>query len=116
MLGLTAIALVETNDVPARGKGLVGHAAHVVRRARSLEAVQQQQRGMTCGLGVQVTVREYTRIWRDVEETWHRRRQSRERPRLCPRVDRLDVAVDVERAVIGRFEGHTGREVLSLTR
>ncbi len=116
MLGLAAIALVETNDVPARGEGLVGHAAHVVGRARALEAVQEQQRGMACGLGVPMTVREHTRVGCNVEEPWHRRGQSRERPRLCPRVDRLDVAVRVERPVVGSFEGHTGREVLSLTR
>src|SRR4029453_10219099 len=116
MLCLAAVALVESYDVPARGKGLVGHAAHVVRSTRAFEAVQEQQRRMARGLVMPVTVREHTCVGRDVEETRHGRWQSRKGPRLCPRVDRLDVAVHVERPVLGGFEGHTGSEVLSRTR
>ena len=44
VLGAAAIPLVQPDDVPAGGPGLVGHAAHVVRDAGALEAVQQQQR------------------------------------------------------------------------
>ena len=73
MLGLAAVALIETYNIPARGKGLVGHAAHVVRSARALEAVQEQQRRMARGLGMPVTMREHTCVGRDVEET---RRQA----------------------------------------
>ena len=116
MLRLAAVALVQAHDVPARRKGLLGHAAHVVRRARAFEAVQQQQRRMSRGLGLPVTVREHTCVGRHVEETRHRRGQPRKRPRLRPRIDSLDMAVQIERPVVGGFEGHTGSEVLSLTR
>ena len=67
-------------------------------------------------LGVPVAVAQHACVRRHVEEARYRRRQPRKPSRLCPGVDGLHVAVQVERPVVGCFEGHTGSEVFSLTR
>ena len=46
VLGAAAVALIQPDDVEAAREGLVGDAAHVVRGARSLEPVQQDQQRM----------------------------------------------------------------------
>ena len=66
----------------------VGQAAHVMRRARSFEAMQRQQRRMAGRVRLPVAVGEDARVVRHVEVARNRGRQSLEPPWPAPCIER----------------------------
>src|SRR2546425_4283617 len=108
-----AVALVEANDIPAGGPCLVRDAAHVMRRARPFEAMEENQRplsrvrfgGQVGGRGrMDVAVREHARVGRDVEVPLNRRGQPWKMTPPRPRVQRQLVAAGKPGPVNGRLE------------
>src|SRR6185503_1529591 len=77
--------------------GLVRDADHVMRVARSFEAVKQDDRRMAGSIRLPVAVREHARILGDVEIARLRFGQPREPPPARPRVQRLPVTAGKER-------------------
>ena len=90
--GAATIALIQAHRIEARGERLIGEAAHVMRGARALQAVQQQDGGMLPGPALPVALREHAGAGRHIEIARLRRRQCGEVARFSPRVQRHPMA------------------------
>ena len=88
VLGSTAVTLIEQHDIEAPGMSLVRQSSHVVRRARSLESVEDKQGGMRFRVRLPVTMGEDTGVGRHVEVAGLRRWEPWKVPRPAPRVQR----------------------------
>ena len=87
--------------------GLVGDAAHVVRRCSSLRGrAAAGSVGWSLRALVPVAVRQHARVGGDVEVARHRRGQPWKPAALCPGVERLRVAAAEKRAKFQRLERH----------
>ena len=93
MFGVAAVALVQPHDVHAARERLGGEPAHVVRLARSVQAVEGDERRVRPRLRLPVTISDNTRRPRDVEIPAHRLRQPREVARVPPAVERHEVTI-----------------------
>ena len=67
VLGPAAVPLVQPDRVHAAGERLGGKTAHVVRIARSIQAVQGDQRGSRPRFRLPVAVRQHPRVAVDLE-------------------------------------------------
>ena len=107
VLGVAAVALVEPHDVPATGPRLVGHSAHVVRKAGALETMQQDVGRMLRGTVMPMTMCEHTSIGGDVEVASDRGGEPRKCPRFAPGIEGLKMASGESRLELGLGEGHS---------
>ena len=92
MLGVPAVSLVEPHDVHALLERLGRDAAHVVRVARCVEAVQQKDGRVFPRLALPVAVREDPGVVVDVEVSDGRLGQSGEISRVAPAEERHGVS------------------------
>src|SRR5207237_9712986 len=65
--GAATIALIQAHRVKARGERLIGEDAHVMRGARALHAVQQQDGELLAEPAMPVAVRYYPGAGRNIE-------------------------------------------------
>src|SRR5438552_12804527 len=93
MLRAAAIALVQADDVKAAREGFCGDAFHVVRVARGVQTVEDEDRRPFPPARLPVALREDARISLDVEVASHRRGQGREIPRTAPAVKSHSMAI-----------------------
>jgi hypothetical protein len=93
MLAVAAVALIEPHDVHAGREGFRRESLHVMRVARSVQAVKQQNCRLFPGALLPMTIGDNARVECDIEEAARRRRQSREVARVPPAVKGHPVAV-----------------------
>ena len=101
MLGVAAIPLVQPYHIHAARERLRGESAHVVRIARSVQAVQRDERRTLTSVRLPMAVGGDTRPGGDVEVAPDRRRQARKISRVAPAVERHAVTAQERRP---RFE------------
>ena len=96
MLRIAAVALVQPHDVHAARERFRGEAAHVVRAARSVQAVQRDERRVLPRPRLPMTIGDNPRARRDIEVPPRRRRQPGKIARVPPAVQRHVVTIAQE--------------------
>ena len=102
VLGAAAIALVQAHGVPPGQESALREALHVSGLARTLQAVDQDERGAFPGLPLPVAFAENSRAGLDFEFARHARGQARESPPPVRGRHRLRVRIAQQRM---RLEG-----------